>query len=70
MSLRPDGIFTKVLCDTCGAEHHTTETSPTLAWYDAVLHHGWVPGGAFDPPQTGTHCPDCWTGGPIPHGAI
>jgi len=50
MSLRPDGIFTKVICDTCGAEHPTTETSPTLAWYDAVLHHGWVPGGAFSPP--------------------
>lgn len=32
MTLRPDGIFTTVVCDTCGAEHPTTETHPTLAW--------------------------------------
>lgn len=70
MTLRPDGIFTTVVCDTCGAEHPTTETYPILAWYDAVNRHGWVPGGGFTPKRTGTHCPDCWTGGPIPQGAI
>lgn len=47
MSLRVDGVFTTVVCDTCGAEHPTTETFPTLAFYDATLHHGWV-GGQID----------------------
>jgi len=66
MSLRPDGVFTKVICDTCGAEHATTETVPVLAQYDATLRNGWVPGSRFDPKRTGTHCPGCWTGGPVP----
>lgn len=57
MSLRVDGVFTTVVCDTCGAEHPTTETFPTLAFYDATLHHGWVGGSELNPKRTGVHCP-------------
>ena len=66
MTLRQIGLFVIVICDTCGTEHETTETVPVLAQYDATLRHGWVPGGRFEPRRPGTHCPSCWTGGPIP----
>ena len=65
MSLRPDGTFFKVLCDgaECGVEHHTTETLPVLAFYDATLRHGWKPHSEIDYSlrggKQGVFCPAC-----------
>lgn len=61
MSLRVDGVFTAVVCDTCGAEHPTAETVPVLAFYDATLRHGWVGGSEIKLGGTGVHCPGCVT---------
>jgi ribosomal protein S27E len=59
VSLRPDGIFTKVVCDGCGAEHRTTEALPVLAHYGATLQHGWRGGSEFYPVRPGVYCPEC-----------
>lgn len=63
MSLRRDGVFTKVVCDRCDAEHHTTETLPALAFYDATLRHGWKPYSAIPTEhregRAGVFCPAC-----------
>jgi hypothetical protein len=66
VSLRRDGMSTKVVCDGCEAEHRTAERLPALAFYDATLKHGWKPYTAIESSlrrgRLGVFCPACVEG--------